>query len=216
MNALQIAIASVPLAIYFILLGAIRLRSTPLVTSGWRDFFALGLACSGLIAIGPMQLFFPSTAASRWPGWVWLLLVGLYIFALLIMAMWSRPRLLAYGMNKMQFQQTLLLAAQEVDSKAIWYGEVLSLPSIGIQLSAESRFGEFVNSVAIVGTLHNLADWLQLERAFVRQGSQVQTTPSRSGWLLLASGACVLLAAVMPLFNNPGVAMTELRRFLFR
>jgi hypothetical protein len=214
--SLQIAIASVPLAVYFILIGAIRLRRTPLVTSGWRDLFALGLACSGLVTVGPMQLFFPTHAASRWPGWVWILMFGLYALGLLILALWSRPRLMAYGLRKSQFQEALLAAALEIDPQSSWYGEVLSLPNSGIQLSAESSLGSYVNSVGVVGNLQNLTDWLRLEKAFVRHGSRIQVTPVRSGWLLITAGITVLLISISPVFENPATAMVELRRFLFR
>ena len=197
-------------------MGAIRLRRHPLITSGWRDMFALGMACSGLVAIGPMQLFFPAHAASRWPGWVWALMFGLYAMALLISAMWSRPRLLSYGLGKSQFQEVLLKSAQEIDPQSSWYGEVLTMPNSGMQLSAESSLGSFVNSVAIVGNLQNLTDWLRLEKGFVCNGSKIQISPSKSGWLLVAAGTAVLLISIAPVFESPATALAELRKFLFR
>jgi hypothetical protein len=198
------------------LMGAIRIRRTPLVTTGWRDLFALGMACSGLVAIGPMQLFFPTHAASRWPGWVWVFMFGLYALGLLILAMWSRPRLMAYGMGRRQFQEVLVNAAREIDPESSWYGEVLSLPNSGLQLSSESNLGNHVNSVAIVGNLQNLSDWLRLEKAFVRQGSQIQVTPAKSGWLLITAGVVVILVSISPILENPTTALVELRRFLLR
>lgn len=216
MNSLQVAIASVPLAIYFVLIGTIRLRSRPLVTSGWRDMLTLGIACSGLAAVGPMQLFFPTHAASRWPGWVWLPMFGLYFLALLIVTMWSRPRLIAYGMSKNQFQATLLAAAQTIDPNASWYGEVLSLPGSGLQLSAESTLGYYVNSVGVVGTLNNLPDWIKLEREFVKSGSRTACTPGKTGWLMIAVGLALLLLGISPVVNDPEVALTELRKLMFR
>jgi hypothetical protein len=198
------------------LMGAIRIRRTPLVTTGWRDLFALGMACSGLVAIGPMQLFFPTHAASRWPGWVWVFMFGLYALGLLILAMWSRPRLMAYGMGRRQFQEVLVNAAREIDPESSWYGEVLSLPNSGLQLPSESNLGNHVNSVAIVGNLQNLSDWLRLEKAFVRQGSQIQVTPAKSGWLLITAGVVVILVSISPILENPTTALVELRRFLLR
>lgn len=216
MNSLQIAIASVPLAIYFVLIGSIRLRRRPLVTSGWRDTLTLGIACGGLVAVGPMQLFFPTHAASRWPGWIWLPMFGLYFLSLLIWTMWSRPRLITYGLSKQAFQDLLLKAAQVVDSGASWYGEVLSMPNSGIQLSAESTLGNYVNTVGVVGNLQNLNDWLKLEREFVKLGSQFSCHPGKSGWLLIAAGLALLLIAISPVVNDPQMALTELRKLIFR
>lgn len=216
MNSLQIAIAAVPLAIYFVLMGSIRLRRRPLVTSGWRDLLTLGIACSGLVAIGPMQLFYPTHAAARWPGWIWLPMFGLYFLTVLIVTMWSRPRLIAYGMSKFQFQEVLLKAAQSVDENAAWNAEVLTLPNSGLQLSAESSLGSYVSSVGVVGTLHNLPDWLKLEREFVRLGQQASCLPSKSGWLMLVTGLALLLLAITPVVNDPALALTELRKLMFR
>lgn len=216
MNSLQIAIAVVPLAVYLVLMGSMRLRSRPLVTTGWRDLLTLGIACTGLIAVGPMQLFYPTYAAAKWPGWIWLPMFGLYFLTLLIITMWSRPRLLAYGMSKEQFQELLLKAAQSIDPQAAWYGEVLSLPGSAIQLSAESSLGSYVSSVGVVGTLHNLPDWLKLEKEFVKLGAQSQCRPSHSGWLLVASGLALILIAISPVVNDPAIALAELRRLMFR
>jgi hypothetical protein len=215
-NALQIAIAAVPLAVYFLLMGSLRLRNRPLVTSGWRDMLTLGIACSGLVAVGPMQLFFPTHAASIWPGWVWVPMFGLYILGVLVLTMWSRPRLIAYGMSKQQFQQLLLNAAQSIDPNASWFGEVLSLPNCGLQLSAESTLGHHVNSVGIVGTLQNLPDWIKLEQQFVRMGSQSQCASTRSGWLLVIAGIVLLILTLSPVVQDPAMALAELSKLLFR
>lgn len=216
MNALQIAIAAVPLAVYFMLVGSLRVRSRPLVTSGWRDMLTLGIACSGLVAVGPMQLFFPAHAASRWPGWIWVPMFGLYFLSLLILTMWSRPRLIAYGLTKQQFQEILLSAAQVVDPSASWLGEVLSLPNCGLQLSAEATLGHQVNSVGLVGALHNLPDWIKLERQFVVAGSQAKCSSAKSGWIFLVAGIVLLILTLSPVVQDPATALADLRKLLFR
>ena len=99
MPALHFAIAAIPVAIYFILVGALRLRRHPLVTTGWRDTLTLGIAASGFVAIGPMQLFFPNQAASRWHAWVWLALFVLYLLGLMMLLLIAKPPLVVYGMD---------------------------------------------------------------------------------------------------------------------
>ena len=216
MSFLQVTIATVPVAIYFILIGSLRLRRRPLVTSGWRDLLTLGIACSGLVAVGPMQLFFPSQAASRWPGWVWVPMFVLYFLSLLILAMWSRPRLIAYGLSQVDFQDLLLKAARQIDPQASWYGEVLSLPGAGFQLSAESSLGNFVNSVGIVGTLRNVQQWLLLERTFVQLGRSANAQTSWTGWLWIGAGAAALALVLLPVISDPQAALVELGRMMFR
>ena len=108
MPSVHMAIAVIPIALYFMLVGGLRLRNRPLVTTGWRDTLTLGIAASGLVAIGPMQLFFPTQAAARWHAWVWLALFALYALGLMMLLLSCKPRLVAYGMDEQQFIDTLL------------------------------------------------------------------------------------------------------------
>lgn len=216
MPAIHFAIAFIPVAIYFILVGALRLRKHPLVTTGWRDTLTLGIAASGLVAVGPMQLFFPSQAASRWHGWVWLALMLLYLLALMMWLLSCRPRLIAYGMDERQFQRFLLDAAREVDPDAEWVGEVLTLPTSGMQLSSDPSGASRVHQVVHVGLLRNLQDWLRLERTFVQLGSKVICPRSAAGWPFVIAGALLLTFAILPLINDPADALAQLREFLDR
>jgi len=216
MPSVHIAIATIPVAIYFIMVGGLRLRKRPLVTTGWRDTLTLGIAASGLIAIGPMQLFFPEQAAARWQAWVWLALFALYALGLLMLLLSSKPRLVAYGMDEHQFLETLLCAAREVDEQAKWQGEVLSLPMAAIQLALEPSGTFRVQQVVHVGMLRNLQDWVKLERAFVKAGSQVICPRSNAGWPFVLSGLILLAIAVVPLVNDPQHALAQLKEFLAR
>lgn len=214
--SLHLAIAAIPVAIYFILIGALRLRSRPLVTTGWRDTLTLGIAASGLVAIGPMQLFFPADAASRWHGWVWLALFGLYVLALLMILLSCKPRLIAYGLDAVQFRSSLLAAAAEVDQLATWEGDVLTLPNCGIQVAMEPSGTARVHQVVMIGLLNNLPDWLRLEKAFVQSGRALTCPRSAAGWPLVIGGAILLAASISPLLSNPGDALAQLQEFLNR
>lgn len=210
------AIAAIPIAIYLILIGGLRLRTKPLVTTGWRDVLTVGIAASGLVAIGPMQLFFPVAAAQSFRGWVWLALLVLYVLALLLILLSSKPKLIAYGMDMQQFRETLLLAAQEVDEQASWNGEVLSLPNSGIQLANDPSGAHRVEQVVLVGFLQNIQDWLKLERAFAKTGSKVTCPRSWVGWPFVVFGVILLLSFVMPLVSNPENTLAHLQEFINR
>lgn len=214
MPAVHFAIAAIPIAVYFILIGVLRLRTRPLITSGWRDTLTLGIAASGLVALGPMQLFFPAQAAARWHAWVWVALFALYALGLMMLLFSSKPRLVAYGMDAQQFTASLLAAAREVDERAHWNGDVLCLPDAAIQLALEPNGTARVHQVALIGMLRNLADWIKLERAFVRLGSQTTCPRSNAGWPFTLAGSCLLAMAIIPLINDPNQAVAQLKDFL--
>jgi hypothetical protein len=216
MQPVHYAIAAIPMAIYFVLIGALRLRRRPLVTSGWRDTLTLGLAASGFVAIGPMQLFFPSQAAARWHAWVWLALFLLYLLSLTMLLLNSRPRLIAYGMTDSQFDIALLSAAHEIDPSANWQGEVLNMPHSAMQLAKETTGATRVQQIVHLGMLQNVQDWLALERSFVKQAAHVRCVPGFAGWPFVIAGMLLLASAVGPLLADPGTALAQLQRFLDR
>jgi hypothetical protein len=216
MSSVHFAIAAIPVAVYFVLVGGLRLRNRPLITTGWRDTLTLGIAASGLVAIGPMQLFFPAAAASRWHGWVWLALFFLYLLGLVMVLLSCKPRLISYGLSENQFVVALLHAAQQVDPRASWTGEVLTLPDAGMQLALEPSGAVRVQQVVHVGMLNNLQGWLQLEKAFVLIGSQQSCPRSAAGWPFVLGGCLLLAFAIAPLLSDPGDALAQLREFLDR
>lgn len=216
MPSIHFAIAAIPVAVYFMLVGGLRLRTRPLVTTGWRDTLTLGIAASGLIAIGPMQLFFPAQAAARWHAWVWLALFALYAMGLLMLMLSSKPRLVAYGMDGEQFSSALLSAAREIDDQANWHGEVLTLPQATMQLAIEPSGTLRVHQVVHVGFLRNVQDWIRLERAFVKAGAQVVCPRSSAGWPFVIAGGVLLVLAILPLINDPNLALAQLKEFLAR
>ena len=69
-----ILLALLPLIGYLLVLSAIRLSGRALVTTGGRDVAALAMAISGLIAVGPAELFFPTAAATVFGPAVWVAL----------------------------------------------------------------------------------------------------------------------------------------------
>ena len=65
MDPLHFSVAAIPLAVYLLLIGILNLRKKPFVTTGARDSAALAIGIAGLMIIGPMKLFFPEGAGSR-------------------------------------------------------------------------------------------------------------------------------------------------------
>lgn len=213
---IHVAIAIIPVAIYLLLIGALRLRTRPLLTSGWRDTLTLGIAAAGLVAVGPMQLFMPPQAVERWHAWVWLMLLGLYLLTLVMVLLNSKPRLIAYGLTEPQFRSVLLEAAQQVDPTSQWDGEVLNLPNCSMQVAMEGTGSAHVHQVAHVGLLRNVDRWFELERNFVRLGGVVNCPRSLSGIPIVLAGIIFLLAGIIPLVTYPDAALAQLQNFLTR
>jgi hypothetical protein len=163
-----------------------------------------------------MQLFYPAHAAARWPGWVWIMMFCLYLLCVLMWLLWSRPRLLAYGLTREQFRQTLLDAAEQLDPRSAWYGEVLSIPKAGIQLASEATVGSGVQAAVAIGANQNLPDWLILERQFVSRGSQLTCHRSKSAVAMVLAGVLLVGLTALPLLRDPALASVELKRFLIR
>jgi len=93
MDPVRWGVAVGPASMYLLLLGAVNLSRRPLLVSGGRDAAALGLAVSGLAVVGPIELFFPFEAWSKFGSIVWVLLLALYAMCVVLWILLSRPRL---------------------------------------------------------------------------------------------------------------------------
>ena len=92
-----------PLSIYFIFLGLVNLSSKTRLLTGRQDFTALSLGISGLIVVGPMQLFLPQGAMIRFGSNAWYPLILLYLFCTMWLFLLNRPRLILYNLKKKRF-----------------------------------------------------------------------------------------------------------------
>ncbi len=216
MPSLHAAIALVPIAMYLMMIGFLKLRTRPLMTTGWRDTLAIGIAVSGMMAVGPMELFFPTEAAAVWHHWVWAALAALYLLTLTLILLSCRPRLLAYGLDRQQFQSVLLTAAKTIDPQAFWQEQVLNIPAAGMQLAEEPTGSSSIHQVVSVGSYVNFSGWLDLERAFVQQGANIRCARSYAGVPLILLGAALMILSVAPLVAAPDIAQAQLREFLSR
>ena len=77
-DPLRLAIALVPLAAYCLVLGILNARRRPFLTSGGADLATLGAALTGLVLIGPIELFRPEKASAEFGSYVWLFLLVFY------------------------------------------------------------------------------------------------------------------------------------------
>lgn len=204
LDPLHFAIALGPLAVYCLLLGAINLRSRPFVTTGTRDTLALGIAVSGFVVAGPMELFLPTQAAHRFGALVWVLMIAFYGLCLTLLVLLMRPRLVIYNSTIEQLRPILAGVVSELDKDSRWAGDSLSLPNLGIQLHLES-FAMMRNTQLVASTRQqSYIGWRHLETALSRELRGANSGSNPYGIVLLLIS--VVLTVTMTVW---GVAQQE-------
>ncbi|MCA9177353.1 MAG: hypothetical protein KDB14_22845 [Planctomycetales bacterium] len=217
MDPLHLIVALGPLGAYLLVIGLIHLGARPIVTTGGRDLAALAFGISGLIIVGPMELFLPDAPARRFGPYVWLLLIALYGLGVTLITLLSRPRLVIYNVTSDQLRASLAKAADKLESQARWAGDCLVLPNCGVQLQVEilppSRVGELLS----VGPRQSLNGWRQLESE-LRESLEELHPPRRSwyGAMMAIAGVGSLLIAGYWLVNHHQLVAQGLRDMLNR
>ena len=220
MDPLRLSIALSPLAAYVLLLGLINLSSRPLVTSGGRDLAALGLGISGLIVVGPMELFLPEVGVEHFGGYVWLLMLGLYALLVVLLTLVLRPRLVVYNMTMEQLRPTLANVVPDLDPEARWAGECLVMPRLGVQLHLEPfpAVDPFpaVRTVQLVssGPHQSFAGWRRLERSLIEGLRSVSNSPGVYGFLLVFVGLLMVATITFSVINDAEAVSQTLSEML--
>lgn len=163
MDPLHFCIAIVPLSVYLLMLGVLNLRRRPFVTTGARDVAALGVGIVGFMIAGPMELFFPESAASQFGAWVWLMLLVFYGLCVSLIVLLMRSRIVIYNVSMEKLRPALTMVAMEMDRKSRWVGDSLIIPSVGVHLNAEPV--GWLRNVQLTAVGHNQSQegWMALE-----------------------------------------------------
>jgi hypothetical protein len=202
-DPLRLAIALIPLAAYSLLLALVNARRRPFVTTGGSDLAALGAAVSGLILVGPIELFRPEAASAEFGGYVWLFLLVFYWLWVWLAVLVIRPRLVVYNISAEELRPVIAEAARRVDPQARWAGDSLSMPTLGIALHLEAF--EIMRNAALVssGGKQNIAGWKKLSAEVRNQLATIRVSPNpRSlGFTLLAIG--LVTASIIHMVNRP-------------
>src|SRR3954470_7024236 len=199
----RLAIAFVPLATYVLLLGLLNARRKPFLTSGGCDLTALGLAISGLLFIGPMELLPPEAATRSFGNYIWLFLVLFYWLWLLLLVLLARPRLVIYNISAEELHPVLAEAASRLDPAGRWAGNNLSLPSLGVHLHLDSL--DIMRNVSLVasGGRQNLDGWRRLARELGRSLSSMRVKANPRAVGLLVVSLALLTICLTQLFLHP-------------
>ncbi len=177
-DPLRLAIAFVPLASYCFLIGLLNARRRPFLTTGGADLAALGAALSGLVLVGPIELFRPEAASAEYGGYVWVFLLGFYWLSIWLTVLLAKPRLVVYNISEEELRPVLAEAARAIDPQARWAGESLSLPTRGVQLHLQSF--DLMRHVSLIssGSKQSLAGWQQLTSQLYQQLQPLRVAPN--------------------------------------
>lgn len=203
MDPLRLCLALGPVAMYLLLLGTVNLARRPLLVSGVRDVAALALAVSGLVIIGPMELFFPFDAAARFGPFVWLLLLALYAMGVVLVLLLLRPRLVIYNISVETLRPILAELVNRLDADARWAGDSLALPGLGVQLYVDSF--PTMRSVSLIsaGGHQSHDGWRRLETALGDALAREEVARNPRGLNLLGAGLVIVVVLVMVIARNP-------------
>jgi hypothetical protein len=203
MDAFRLCLAFGPVAIYLLLLGAINLARRPLLVSGVRDAATLAVAVSGLVIIGPMELFFPFEAAVRFGLYVWPLLLGLYALCVVLVLLLLRPRLVIYNISADQLRPILAELVDPLDPEARWAGDSLSLPKLGVQLYVDSFPAMHSASLISAGGQQSHQGWRRLEATLGDALAREEVARNPRGLSLVAVGLLIVTVIVLAIAHNP-------------
>ena len=202
-DPLRLSIALVPLAAYCLLLALVNARKRPFLTSGGADLSALGAALSGLVLVGPIELFRPEAASSDYGSYVWLFLLVLYWLCVCLAVLLGRPRLVVYNISSEELRPVLSEAARAVDPQARWAGDSLSLPTLGVHLHLESF--DIMRHVSLnsSGSTQSLTGWKQLAWHLQQrlEPLRVESNPRALGLVLVA--LLLFIASTGHMLANP-------------
>ncbi len=214
-DPLHFVIGVGPLAVYILLIGLLNYSRRPFLTSGSRDATALGVAISGLVIAGPMELFMPPAAADRFSGWVWILLLMFYGLCVSLFILLMRPRLVIYNISADQLRPLLMEAVHDIDKESRWAGDCLMMPNLRIQLHVEPSILRNVQLVSS-GPKQSLEGWLKLESKLAEALKPIRSSRNPVGLgMMIIAGLLTLTCTIWMLSSPQSVAqsLSEMLRF---
>jgi hypothetical protein len=203
LDPFRLCVALGPVVIYLFLLAAINLFRRPLMVSGTRDAAALGLAVSGLVFVGPVDLFLPVSASIAFGPFVWVFVIALYALSLVLVLLLLRPRLVVYNISAQELRPVLANLAAGLEAEPRWAGNALALPNLGVQLYLESAHGLRNVSLIAAGGRQSHQGWRRLEGALAGELPGVQVGRNPHAATLMAAAVILGLLLLAAVFRDP-------------
>jgi multisubunit Na+/H+ antiporter MnhB subunit len=164
------------------------------------------MALMGMVSIGPVELFFPTTATVVLGQWVWVAVGMIYGLTVLWLMLNMRPQWVIYGASLPVVGPALLAAARKRDLASVWQNEFVDLPESGLRLQISIGSNAACRVVALSSSV-SLRDWYQLRRDLQKELDQVRSSSRATGFLLLACAGLIFVLLTLNVVVNPqGVA----------
>ncbi|TWT76636.1 hypothetical protein CA13_71330 [Planctomycetes bacterium CA13] len=213
-----ILLAFLPLVGYLLLLGAIRMLGRTLITTGSRDIAALGIAISGLVAVGPAELFFPSAAATVFGPYVWVSLAIFYLLCVSLIALTSTPKLVVYGRSPQQIYEPLLRAAQHLDPAASGDPNTMQvhLPTAKVRLRLDSQPGADYAQIFAFEPNLTLSFWNRLQAHLRNEVVESRIPRGVGGLAMLVTAALMIAFLVWQSAGREELVVEGFRKWLSR
>jgi len=184
---ISLAVAFVPLALYFFALAALNGGLRPRMLTVQEDLIALALGLIGFVMVGPMLYVLPMDALAFWGYKTWFFLALLYVLIVWFFGALFRFRVVIYNIGMNELRDILEKTGRELDAEARWAGNSLSLPTLGIQFYLEQT--SLLRNVTLkaCGTRQNLQGWLHFEKSLRHALLQHSATRKNRVSLLMAA-----------------------------
>jgi hypothetical protein len=195
LDTLRIAIAMIPLGTYLVVMGMIRFKKSPTVISRPLDVLLLGMACCGLVAIGPLELFFPRAAFSVVGNWVWLVLLSLYALLVLLIAFHVPPGIVIYGASKEIVRSFIQNGYAERAVVIEWLGDSFRSETLDIHAQIEEAGWSSVCHIKSIGKSQNIAEWITLDRSLHQTLASIKPAGRQSGLTWCGIGLAIIVIA---------------------
>lgn len=158
----HLLVALLPLAAYLLALAVVNLMPRPLMVAGSHDLAALAVGISGLVMIGPAQLFTPLELLQRLGPYYWLLLLLMYGSAVSLWILYLRPRVVIYNIATEHLRGIVSTVAVRRDPAARWAGNSLEMPQARLVVRLEP-YSAFRNVSLVVDSDYiDFAAWCSL------------------------------------------------------
>ena len=117
---ISIAVALIPLALYFFVLTALNRGCRPRMMTGQEDLTMLAAGLIGFVMVGPMLYVLPIDALAVWKYYTWFLLALLYLLIAWFCGALFRFRVVIYNIDAKELREILEKIGQEIDPEACW------------------------------------------------------------------------------------------------
>ncbi|QDT04412.1 hypothetical protein K227x_28030 [Rubripirellula lacrimiformis] len=211
-------LALVPLIGYLAMFSWIRISGRSMVTSGGRDIAAIAIAVAGMLAVGPAELFFPSTAATVFGPIVWLALAAFYGLVVSLIALTSAPKLVVFGRTPEETYPPLLRAATRLDPSTIGDANQLQvhLPALGIHLRVDGQRGLDHARILAFEPVGSPRFWNALLGNLRHEMAQSPAPAPRRGFAMLTITTLLIAFLAWKGFGDRALVVEGFRDWLWR